>query len=115
MSTPAPRHPFRVTRPHDGGPPLSPQQKRTLAALVAVCPTAGSDCDARAVARPAGLRLNAVVVILHSLVDKRLVTRYEEAEGLFWAPTMTGRARVRVLPSDGADGGPAAPPAGPAV
>ncbi len=97
MSSDAPQHPFRVTRSADrSGPPLTEPQKQVLAALVALCPTSGSDCDARAVAGSSGLRLGAVVVILQSLVVKRLVTRFEEDDdALFWTPSMTGRARVR--------------------
>ncbi len=96
MSSEAPKHPYRVTRSTDrSGPPLTATQKQVLAALDRLCPTPGSDCDARAVATTTGLRLGAVVVILHSLDDKRLVTRFDEEDALFWTPTLTGRARVR--------------------
>ncbi len=97
----APKHPFRVTRSAQrGGPPLTVRQKQTLAAVDFLCPTSGSECDARAVASATGVRLGSIVVILHSLVDKRLVTRIEEGDGSFWAPTMTGRARVRHFPAE---------------
>ncbi len=96
MPSDAPKHPFRVTRSADRtGPPLTPPQRQVLAALDRLCPTSGSDCDARAVATATGLRLGAIVVILHSLDDKRLVTRFDEDDALFWTPTLTGRARVR--------------------
>lgn len=96
MSTDAPKHPFRVTRSADrGGPPLTRPQQQVLGALDRLCPTSGSDCDARAVATATGLRLGGIVVILHSLVDKRLVRRFDEGDELFWTPTFDGRSRVR--------------------
>ncbi len=96
MSSPAPHHPFRVTRrPDASGPPLTGPQQRVLTALVHLCPTSGTDAGTRAVAQAAGLRLGGVVVILQSLVGKRLVTRFDDAEAVYFAPTMTGRARVR--------------------
>ncbi len=98
-----PHHPYRVTRRADlTGPPLTAAQQQVLATLTHLCPKPGSDCDARAVARFVDMRIGSVVVVLQSLVDKRLVVRYDEAEGPFWAPTMTGHARVRQLPAPSA-------------
>jgi hypothetical protein len=90
-----PPNPFRVNQ-REGfqGPPLTQPQQRVLGALVALCPEAGCDVEARAVADSAQLRLGSVVVVLRSLEKRRLVLSHEgEPEG--WAPTMTGRSRVR--------------------
>lgn len=90
-----PPNPFRVNQ-REGfqGPPLTQPQQRVLTALVALCPDEGCDVDARAVADAAQLRLGSVVVVLRSLEKRRLVLVHEgEPEG--WAPTMTGRSRVR--------------------
>jgi hypothetical protein len=94
MSTP-PSRPFRVAQRDDfTGPPLSQAQQRVLAALVAGCPEEGSDIDARTVAGRSDLRLGATVVVLRSLANRRLAIWHDdEPEG--WAPTMTGRSRVR--------------------
>jgi hypothetical protein len=91
----APQHPFRVAhREGYAGPPLTQSQQRVLAALVALCPEAGCDVDARAVSEVAELRLGSVVVVLRSLAKRKLALLHEgEPEG--WAPTMTGRSRVR--------------------
>jgi len=118
MCSDAPKHPFRVTSSADrGGPPLTGRQKQVLGALDRLCPTSGSDCDARAVATATGLRLGGIVVILNSLVDKRLVTRFDEEDALFWTPTFDGRSRVRRFRKASTDtsAGPANKPApGPA-
>ena len=119
MSPPAPRHPYRVTR-RLAGPPLSGPQSQALATLVHLCPAPGSDTDAPAVARSAGMRHGSVVVILQSLTGKRLATCFEDAEPALWAPTMAGRARVRHAAAFGgsrdrrllADGAPARRPGG---
>lgn len=106
MSFP-PARPFRVTREFSG-PPLTAPQQRVLAVLVSLCPDAGCDVDARTVADAAGLRLGSVVVVLRSLAKHRLALVHEGAPGEEdgWAPTLTGRARVRHFPS------PASGPAG---
>ena len=73
---------------------MTQPQQRVLSALVSLCPDEGCDVDARAVAETADLRLGAVVIVLRSLEKRRLVLVHEgEPEG--WAPTMTGRSRVR--------------------
>ena len=73
---------------------MTQPQQRVLSALVSLCPEDGRDVDARAVAEAADLRLGAVVIVLRSLEKRRLVMVHEgEPEG--WAPTMTGRSRVR--------------------
>jgi DNA-binding MarR family transcriptional regulator len=91
-----PHHPYRVTRRADlTGPPLTAAQQQVLATLTHLCPKPGSDCDARAVAKSAGMRLGGVVVVLQSLVEKRLVMRMDDEDTSFWTPTLTGRARVR--------------------
>ena len=98
----APHHPFRVTRRSDvTGRPLTRSQQRVLAALVHLCPTAGGEVTARDVARAAGSRLGAVVVVLQSLVDLRFVTRFDgdDEQPTVWTPTMTGRARARAAAS----------------
>ena len=96
----APRHAFRVTRSAGRtGPPLTETQLRTLRALVHLCPLPGTDADGRAVARVVELRLGSVVVILQSLADKGLVLKYDEDDGCFWAPSITGHARARHQPS----------------
>jgi hypothetical protein len=90
----APSNPFRVKREGFAGPPLTQSQQRVLAALVALCPEAGCDVDARAVSDAAELRLGSVIVVLRSLEKRKLALMHEgEPEG--WAPTMTGRSRVR--------------------
>lgn len=104
MSPPAPRHPYRVTRRLDG-PPLSGPQRQTLAALVHLCPAPGADATAAAVARSGGMRHGPVVVILRSLATKGLCTCFEETEQPMWAPTMTGRARVRHAAAFGGSAG----------
>ena len=94
----APHHPFRVTRRSDvTGRPLTRSQQRILAALVHLCPRSGSDVTAREVAKAAGSKLGAVVIVLHSLADLRFVTCFAEDEDqpITWTPTMTGRARAR--------------------
>ena len=98
MSGP-PENQFRVgVRDDFAGPPLTQPQQQVLSALVALCPDSGCDVDARAVADAAEVRLGSVVVILRSLAKRRLVLVHEperdgEREG--WAPTMSGRSRVR--------------------
>ena len=98
-----PENPFRVgVRDDFAGPPLTQPQQRVLAALVALCPDSGCDVDARTVAEAADVRLGSVVVILRSLAKRRLALMHEaerdgESEG--WAPTMTGRSRVRHFPA----------------
>jgi hypothetical protein len=95
MPSDPPSNPFRVA-PREGfaGPPLTQSQQRVLSALVALCPDSGCDVPAREVADAAKLRLGSVVVVLRSLVKRRLALVHEgEPEG--WAPTMTGRSRVR--------------------
>ena len=73
---------------------MTQPQQRVLSALVALCQDEGGDVDARTVAEAADLRLGSVVVVLKSLEKRRLVLSHEgEPEG--WAPTMTGRSRVR--------------------
>ena len=91
-----PRNPYRVTQQREGfvGPPLTQSQQRVLSALVSLCPEAGRDVDARAVSEVAELRLGSVVVVLRSLEKRKLALVHEgDPEG--WAPTMTGRSRVR--------------------
>jgi hypothetical protein len=93
VSEPPPR-PFRVKRENFAGPPLTQSQQRVLSALVALCPDAGCDVDARAVSEAADLRLGSVVVVLRSLEKRKLALMHEgDPEG--WAPTLTGRSRVR--------------------
>lgn len=94
MSSSAPRHPFRVTRPVDG-PPLSRPQLTVLTALVHLCPFPGASAPAPTLARATGLAHGSVVIVLRSLVAKGLVLPDGDATGRAWAPTMTGRARVR--------------------
>ena len=65
-----------------------------LGALVSLCPAAGDDVDARAVAELVELRLGSVVVVLRSLEKRRLALSHE-GEPECWAPTMTGRSRIR--------------------
>jgi DNA-binding MarR family transcriptional regulator len=98
--TEPPRHPYRVKRGMEG-PPLTASQRRILAALVAVCPDSGCGVDAREVAEAAQLRLGSVVVVLHKLEERRLAMVHprEDDEPKLWAPTMSGRARVRHFPS----------------
>ena len=95
MASEPPSNPFRVA-PRDGfaGPPLTPSQQRVLAALVALCPDSGCDVDAREVSEAADQRLGSVVVVLRSLEKRKLALVHDgDPEG--WAPTMTGRSRVR--------------------
>ena len=97
----APRNPFRVTREFDG-PPLTKSQQRVLASLVSLCPDSGSDADARAIATQAGARLGSVVLVLRSLVERRMAIFHpaeHEGEVDAWTPTMTGRSRVRHFPA----------------
>jgi hypothetical protein len=94
----APHHPFRVTRRSDvTGRPLTRSQQRMLAALVHLCPTSGSEVTARDVAKAAGSKLGAAVIVLHSLVELRFVACFDEddEQPITWTPTMTGRARAR--------------------
>ena len=94
MSEPPP-HPFRVNHGEGfQGPPLTQPQQRILRALVALCPADGCDVDARTVSEVAELRLGSVVVVLRSL-EKRGLALVHEGEPEGWAPTMTGRSRVR--------------------
>ena len=65
-----------------------------LSALVSLCPEAGCDVSARSVSELAELRLGSVVVVLRSLEKRRLALVHED-EPECWAPTMTGRSRVR--------------------
>ena len=99
MSNP-PIHPYRVTREFTG-PRLTASQQRVLAALVSVCPDSGCDASARTVADAAGLRLGSVVLVLRSLEKMRLahVLPGEAGEDEGWAPTLTGRSRVRHFPA----------------
>ena len=96
----APNHPYRVTREFTG-PRLTPSQQRVLSALVSVCPDSGCDATARAVAEAADLRLGSVVLVLRSLEKMRLAHVHpgEPGEDEGWAPTLTGRARVRHFPA----------------
>jgi hypothetical protein len=92
-----PRNPFRVAQ-REGfiGPPLTQSQQRVLAALVALCPDSGCDVDARAISEAAQLRLGSVIVVLRSLEKRKLALVHEgEGEPEGWAPTLTGRTRVR--------------------
>jgi hypothetical protein len=90
-----PSNPFRVyQREGFQGPPLTQPQHRVLSALVSLCPEAGCDVSARAVSELADLRLGSVVVVLRSL-EKRRLALVHEGEPQGWAPTMTGRSRVR--------------------
>lgn len=94
MSEP-PSNPFRVNQ-REGfqGPPLTQPQQKVLSALVSLCPDDGRDVEARAVSELTQLRLGSVVVVLRSLEKRKLALVHEgEPEG--WAPTMTGRSRVR--------------------
>jgi hypothetical protein len=92
--------PYRVKRRRDpSGAPLTEPQRQVLAALCELCPGAAGDVTSREVATAAGVRLGSVIVILRSLAQRRLAMRLEgdhdagESEG--WAPTISGRARVR--------------------
>jgi hypothetical protein len=92
--------PYRVKRRRDpSGAPLTEPQRRVLATLCELCPGAAGDVTARAVAKTSDVRLGSVIVILRSLAQRRLAMRHEsdaetgQPEG--WAPTMSGRARVR--------------------
>lgn len=109
----APDNPFRVKKEFVG-PPLTASQQRVLATLVALCPESGADADARQVADAAGQRLGSVVVVLQSLEKKRLAVMHEgdDAEPDVWAPTMTGRQRVRHFPAEAAEAAGAADAAG---
>ena len=97
MSGP-PENPFRVTRRGGfDGPPLTAPQQRVLAALAALCPDSGCDISAREVAEAADIRLGSVVVILRSLAKRRLAILHEGGDDApeAWAPTISGRSRVR--------------------
>jgi predicted transcriptional regulator len=76
------------------GPSITPSQKKVLTALVDLCPQDGSDARARQVADAAQIRLGSVVVVLRSLKDRRLALLHEDCDD-HWAPTMSGRARIR--------------------
>ena len=103
-----PTSPYRVTREFKGAP-LTRSQQRILTSLVATCPEAGCDVDARTVAEHANLRLGSVVVVLRSLERQRLAVVHEGEDGRpdGWAPTLTGRSRVRHFPAQQPDGAPA--------
>lgn len=93
-----PENLFRVTPREDFlGPPLTQPQQRVLAALVSLCPEAGAETDARAVAEAAGLRLGSVVLVLRAL-DKRRLAVVHDGDPPVWSPTMEGRTRVRHFP-----------------
>jgi DNA-binding MarR family transcriptional regulator len=85
-----------AARPGAPAPSLTEPQRRTLAALVELSPPTGGDVSAREVAQRTGDRLATTVLVLRGLAAKRLVVRNEaEGDEERWAPTLTGRARVR--------------------
>jgi DNA-binding MarR family transcriptional regulator len=99
----APHHPFRVTRRSDvTGRPLTRSQQRILAALVHLCPRSGCETTARDVAKAAGSKHGAVVIVLQSLAELRFVTCFDEDDDqpTTWTPTMSGRARARAAASN---------------
>jgi DNA-binding MarR family transcriptional regulator len=77
---------------------MTESQQQVLSALAALCPGSGQDVDARTVAERAEMRLGSVVVVLRSLEKRRLVLVHD-GEPEAWAPTMSGRARVRHIRS----------------
>lgn len=83
-----------MTRPDFRGPPVTASQATVLATLVELCPDDGGDVSARAVAERTGQRLGSVVVVLRSLLKRRLALLHEGTDDA-WAPTMSGRSRVR--------------------
>lgn len=89
-----PQRAFRVSPRGQDGPPITPTQMKVLQVLDALCAADGSDAGAQAVAEHAGVRKGSVVVVLRSLVERRLVLLHEGSEDA-WAPTMAGRSRVR--------------------
>lgn len=89
-----PDNPFRVKERDFVGPPITPSQQKVLTALVNLCPDDGNDATARQVADEAYIRLGSVVVVLRSLVKRRLALLHEDTED-HWSPTMSGRARIR--------------------
>ena len=93
MSSTAPLHPFRVTRPA-AGPPLSQPQLTVLTALVQLCPTPGAGPPAAELAATTSMAHGSVVNVLRSLVAKGLALHGGDVSAPTWAPTMNGRARV---------------------
>jgi DNA-binding MarR family transcriptional regulator len=89
-----PDKPFRVNQRDFVGPPITPSQHTVLSTLVNLCPESGSDATARQVADAADLRLGSVVVVLRSLAKRRLAMLHEGSDD-HWAPTMSGRSRIR--------------------
>ena len=103
--TEPPANPYRVTREFTG-PPLTRSQQRVLSALVALCPDTGCEVEARAVAEQAQLRLGSVVLVLRALEKQRLALVHLAEDGGpdCWAPTLTGRSRVRHFPARAHEG-----------
>ncbi|HEX8123171.1 MAG TPA: hypothetical protein VF549_18105 [Solirubrobacteraceae bacterium] len=74
---------------------MSLAQKRSLVALVRLCPEMGNEADVGSVSRISGVKPNAAALALQGLVRRRLAVGHAEPEA--WSPTMSGRGMAKYV------------------